>query len=300
MPQPNTPDVNADRLVQQSAIGAVSSPVSRGDWRVSGEGIPSILPGVGGISYNCLVGDSAMGWMADHAEPGVSMRNKESKENYALNILACVGNTAVVVSGDAKGDEGVVTGKHGGIDHVLVDFPRETMENLVIGDKIQVRAVGLGLALSDMGIALMNMSPTLFRAMAPRREGRHLHVRVARRLPAHIMGSGIGRSHTFAGDYDTQMFDETIVSEYGLEDLRLGDIVAVENADHTFGRIYRTGAMSIGVVVHSCCKTAGHGPGVTTLMSSRDGLIQAEKDDEANIANLLKIGRMRTELDTEE
>jgi hypothetical protein len=267
----NIPAINTERLIVQSVIGAVSSPVSRGDWRVSAEGIPSILPGVGGISYNCVVGDSAMGWMADHVEPGVSVRNSETNENRALNILACVGNTARVVDGEAKGAEGVVTGKHGGIDHVLVDFPQETMEQLVIGDKVQVRA------------------------MAPHRDGDRLRVRAARRLPAHIMGSGIGRSHTFAGDYDTQMFDETIVSEYGLDELRLGDIVAVENADHTFGRVYRTGAVSIGVVVHSCCKTAGHGPGVTTLMSSREGLIDVEPDDEANIANHLGIGRNRPE-----
>jgi hypothetical protein len=237
-----------------------------------------------------------MDWMADHAEPGVSVRNKETKENKALNILSCIGNTVTVVGGDAKGAEGVVTGKHGGIDHVLVDFAREAMEQLTIGDKLQVRTVGLGLALTEMeGIALMNISPRLFRAMQPRRNGRRLTVRVARRLPAEIMGSGIGRSHTFAGDYDTQMFDETIVAEYGLQELRLGDVVAVENADHTYGRVYRTGAVSIGVVVHSCCKTAGHGPGVTTLMSSRDGLIDAELDEGANIADYLQIGRARPE-----
>jgi hypothetical protein len=61
-------------------------------------------------------------------EPGVSIENKEKDErfpqtaNRALNVLACVGNEAVVTSENAKGEKGVVTGKHGGIKHVLVDF----------------------------------------------------------------------------------------------------------------------------------------------------------------------------------
>ena len=76
-------------------------------------------------------------------------------------------------------------------------------------------------------------------------------------------------------------------------DLRVGDIVAVENADHTFGRTYRTGAVTVGVVVHSRCTTAGHGPGVTTLMSSSEGKIEPVIDRFANIADCLGIGRCR-------
>ncbi len=83
-------------------------------------------------------------------------------------------------------------------------------------------------------------------------------------------------------------------SRYGLADLRLGDVVAVLDADHTFGRVYRTGAVSIGVVVHSRCTTAGHGPGVTSLLSSREGKIEPVVDPKANLAELLKIGRRRS------
>ncbi len=87
------------------------------------------MPGVGGITYNLRVGDLACGWEADHVEPGVSVENKENDArsgqaaNTAFNVLSCVGNKATVVTGDAKGAEGTVTGKHGGIEHVLVDFP---------------------------------------------------------------------------------------------------------------------------------------------------------------------------------
>ena len=96
-----------------------------------------VFPGVGGITYNVRVGDLAVGWMADHVEPGVSIRNKEKEDrfphgpNYALNVLSCVGNEAVVVTGDAKGENGVVTGKHGGIEHVLVDVLRQPCDPAV-------------------------------------------------------------------------------------------------------------------------------------------------------------------------
>lgn len=285
---------NEDRLVEMSVLGEVAAPVSRGSWRVDPDGRPAILPGVGGITYNCKVGDSALNWQVDHVEPCVSVKTDDKAKNTALNTLACVGNVGRVVSGDAKGDEGVVTGTHGGIEHVIMDFPDETLENLVIGDKIQIRARGMGLELTDVPeVRLMNMDPRLLRRMAPEWDGEMLRVRVAHRLPAAMMGSGLGRAHTYSGDYDIQLFSEESVAEYGLEDLRLGDVVAVEDADHTYGRTYMPGAVSVGVVVHCRCTQAGHGPGLTSLMTSRAGRIEPVVDETANLAHYLQIGRMR-------
>jgi hypothetical protein len=103
------------------------------------------------------------------------------------------------------------------------------------------------------------------------------------------MGSGLGDIQVYSGDYDIQLFDKDIVEEYHLDDLRLGDIVAIINADHTYGRIYRSGAISIGVVVHTDCVLAGHGPGVTTIMTSSEGKIKPVVDPNANIAKVLKL-----------
>ncbi len=285
---------NEKCLVEVAVVGEVSAPVSRGDWRVGPDGVPTILPGVGGITYNVKVGDSALDWAADHVEPGVSVKTKDTHENAALNVMACVGNVGRVISGEAKGAEGVVTGKHGGIEHVLMDFPDDALAKMAIGDRIQVRARGLGLVLTELPqVAVMNMDPRLLERMGLKVAGEVLRVPVAHCLPAAVMGSGLGRSHTFSGDYDIQLFDEQMVEEHGLADLRLGDVVAVTDADHTFGRVYRTGAVSIGVVVHSRCTTAGHGPGLTSLLSSREGKIEPVIEPKANLAHLLKIGRRR-------
>jgi len=289
----DTLSTNEARLAEISALGQVSAPLAGNRWRLSPEGQPTLLPGVGGITYNCKVGDSALEWAVDHVEPGVSLKNEDEKKNTALNTLACVGNRGWVVSGDAKGDEGLVTGKHGGVEHVIMDFPDETLRKLVIGDKIQIRTQGLGLKLIDMPrIKVMNLDPALLEKMAPERRGEILLVKVAHRIPAALMGSGLGRAHVFTGDYDMQL-SQPIIEEYNLEQLRLGDLVAVDDADNTYGRAYQPGAISIGVVVHCRCTQAGHGPGLTSLMSSREGKIEPVVDPAANIADLLLIGRKR-------
>jgi hypothetical protein len=288
---------NADKLVKISVMGEVASPfVSRSIYNISATGTPSILPGVGGITYNLRVGDPACGWEADHVEPCVSAENKENdarhgqRANTAFNVLSCVGNEATVVTGDAKGNKGVVTGKHGGIEHVLIDFQLETLEKLILGDKILVKAYGVGLKLTDFpDIKVMNIAPRFLEALNPKPNGEKLEVAVTHIVPAAIMGSGLGANQTHSGDYDIQLFDEKVIEQFGLEDLRLGDVVAVIDADHSFGRIYRQGAVSIGIVTHTNCVTAGHGPGVTSLMTSSEGKIVPEIDAKANIAYLLKL-----------
>ena len=288
---------NVDKLVKMSVMGEAASPVvGRSIYNISATGTPSVLPGVGGITYNLRVGDPACGWEADHVEPSVSVENKENDPRYgqganaAFNVLSCVGNDATVVSGDAKGSKGIVTGKHGGIDHVLVDFQPEVLEKLMLSDKILVKAYGVGLKLMEFpDIKVMNMDPRFLEALNPKPNGEKLEVPVSHMVPAAIMGSGLGANQTHSGDYDIQLFDENVVEQYGLEDLRLGDLVAIIDADHSFGRIYHQGSISVGIIVHTNCVTAGHGPGVTSLMTSPSGKIIPKIDSKANIAYLLKL-----------
>ena len=287
---------NAEKLIKISVMGEIASPTIRSVYNISANGKPLVLPGVGGITYNLRIGDPACGWEADHVEPCVSVENKENDArsgqaaNTAFNVLSCVGNQATVATGEAKGAKGIVTGKHGGIEHVLVDFQSEVLEKLVLGDRILVKAYGIGLKLLDFPeIKILNIDPCLLEAWNPQPTGGKLEVPVSHIVPAAIMGSGLGANQVNSGDYDIQMFDEKMVDQYGLKSLRLGDLVAIIDADHSFGRIYRQGAVSVGVVVHTNCVTAGHGPGVTTLMTSSEGKIIPKISQTANIASLLKL-----------
>ncbi len=126
---------------------------------------------------------------------------------------------------------------------------------------------------------------------APQVREDKLHVRVAKIVPAAVMGSGLGRSTVVRGDYDIQTFDDVMAQKYGLRDLRLGDFVAIVDADHSFGRIYRTGAISVGIVVHGRSFVSGHGPGVTSLLTSAEGNIVPEIDERANLADMLNLQR---------
>lgn len=288
---------NKDKLVKMSVIGEVVSPVvGSAVYKVSANGDPMILPGVGGITYNVRVGDLATGWMADHVEPGVSLENRVSDsrmphaQSRALNVLSCIGNEARVVKGDAKGEKGAVVGKHGGIEHVMTDFQPEVMEKLIIEDKVMIKAYGVGLKLLDIPeVKTYNLSPRFLEAIDPKIASGKLEVPVTHVVPAAIMGSGLGRSHVSSGDYDITLFCEETVKEFGLEDLRLGDLVAIVDADHSYGRIFRKGAMSVSIVTHSDCITAGHGPGTTTLFTSKTGAIDAVIDADANIAKILGL-----------
>lgn len=288
---------NRDKLVKISVIGEVVSPtVSSAIYRVSADGEPVILPGTGGITYNVRVGDPACGWMADHVEPGVSLENRVSDsrnphgQSRALNVYSCIGNEATVVKGDAKGERGVVVGKHGGIEHVMVDFQPEVMERLVLEDMVMVKAYGVGLRLLDVPeVRAFNMSPKFLDAIDPEVVEGKLRVPVTHEVPAAVMGSGLGRNHVSSGDYDITMFCGETVEEHGLVDIRLGDLVAIMDADQSYGRIYRRGAVSVGIVSHSNSYVAGHGPGVTTLFTSKTGMIEPVIDGKANIAHILKL-----------
>ncbi|HNV34449.1 MAG TPA: DUF4438 domain-containing protein [Bacillota bacterium] len=289
---------NRDKVVMISVMGSVAPPVRRLDYRVSADGEPFVLPGTGGITYNVLVGDSCFGWAGDHVEPGVSTcsdidRRSEGK-NAGYNTYACIGNKARVATGDAKGAEGVVVGHHGGIEHVLIDFEPEAMEKMLIDDKILVKGYGQGLKLLDYpGVKVMNIDPDLLDRMGITEKDGVLCVPVALEVPAKLMGSGLGMGNCYSGDYDITTTDRKLIADLGIDKLRFGDVVAITDADNRFGRSYMSGAVTIGIVVHSDCLIAGHGPGVATVLTDVEGKIRPVLDKGANIAAYLGLGRYR-------
>ena len=128
---------NEKQLVKIAVEGKVA-PAMATPNRVGHDGFAYSLPAVGSITYNVRVGDPAFGWAADHVEPCVSTildaDRRADKPNAAYNFLACVGNEAIVVTGAAKGTRGVVTGSHGGCEHVLIDLPPKEVEKLTLDD----------------------------------------------------------------------------------------------------------------------------------------------------------------------
>lgn len=285
MPAPAT---NAAQLVQLAVSGRVSQPVMRDTGYIAdSSGNAVVLPGMAGVAFNVRVGDPAFGWAGDHVEPGVSIDHPDGPADFALHYLSCVGNRARVTSGLATGAEGIVTGEHG---RLLLDFEPGVNELLCFGDSIQVLACGRGLAFSDLPqIEVKKCSPTLIEALplSVTPAGR-LRVPVTMALPPHIMGSGAELNSDYV-DQDLMSGDRSLMTELGIDRMRLGDLVVIPDADQRWGRGYRKGAVTITLCIHGDSVKNGHGPGMLALMSCPQPDIEWVIDPQANIARYLNI-----------
>ena len=224
-----------------------------------------MLPGMSGVVRTSASAIPVFPWAADHLEPGVSAGCAD-RAAIGAPFLACVGNAVRVLTGPAAGGTGTVVGKHA---FVLVDFPQDALDMLAPGDRLLVRAHGQGLRLLDFPeIAPRSLSPALLDALPlQRRDDGRLRRGRARdpRVPdgrraRHELGVGELRRHVHPR--------RDMVERLGFEHLRLGDVVAMHDQDHRFGRGYRTGMCAIGVVAHGGYGgIPGHGTGVVTILS---------------------------------
>jgi len=282
---------NKEELIVTAVQGAVS-PTGGADYRTSYDGKPVHALGMGSINYTVSIGDSTYGWASsDHVEPDVTIQgtDKPSPWEAALASLACIGNEALVISGEATGAKGIYLGRHAGSDD-KVWFPKEVKEKLALNDKVQIRAKGVGLKIFGFEDVRVNkISPELLENMGIIVEDGQLVVPVVMELPGHLMGSGLGFPFIEALDYDIQTTCPEIVEEYGMKKLRLGDVVAIRDAYDVYGPGRYEGAVTIGTVIHGFSNFAGHGPGINVVLSALPGKIKTRIDPDANTAYYLGI-----------
>lgn len=281
---------NEAQLVAMAVTGNVSQPSLRyPGYTLDTNGVGRVWPGMAGVVYNARVGDPAFGWAGDHVEPGVSIANPDAAAEFALHYLSCIGNKAVVTSGMAKGAEGVVTGEHA---RMLVDFPPEANDLLCVGDSIQITALGRGLQLLDFPqIEIKKISPYFLNNMGIEIVDGKVRVPVTMELPTRIMGSGAELNSEYV-DQDLMTGDKALMAELGIDQMRLGDVVVIPNADHRWGRGFRKDAATIGLCIHGDSVMTGHGPGILTIMSASEPVIEWVIDPNANIRNYFQIGEV--------
>lgn len=282
---------NKDELIVTAVQGVVQPP-GGGGYSTSYDGKPVQDIGMASINYTVSLGDPAYGWAnADHVEPDVTFQGRERQSPWdsALAILACIGNEAEILSGEARGAKGMYIGRHAGSDD-LVWFPKNVVEKLALNDKIQVKARGVGLKIEGFeDVRVSKVSPELLENMGLTVEGGQLVVPVVMEVPGHIMGSGLGFPFIEALDYDVQTTCPETVEEYGLKKLRLGDLVAIKGHYDFYGPGRYDGAVTIGVVIHGFSDSAGHGPGMNPILSALPGRIKTRIDPNANTAYYLGI-----------
>jgi hypothetical protein len=281
-------------LVSVSVAGTVAHPGFPGlpaePYRLAADGTPFLLPTYGGIVYNVSVGDRAFGWAADCIHPGVSIHQADDNQNRGLNVFACVGNRAKVMSGSAAGATGVVTGKSGRFsEQVIVHFPREVRTRMAVDDQVLVRSEGVGLSLvGHPEVALKGIAPGLLAALTVKEEEGHVAFGVVAQVPAHLAGAGLGLTSQ-GGSLHIQSTDRTLLAELGLDRLRLGDLVAFEDTDSRYNHGHLRGARAIGVVASTDGPRAGYGPGVAILMTAPAGQLGSFDAPDANLFELLKL-----------
>jgi hypothetical protein len=285
---------NRDRIVTVSVMGHIAHPSFPGlpaePYRLAADGTPFLLPTYGGIVYNVSVGDSAFGWAADCVHPGVSVTFPSELGNRGLNIFACVGNEAIVMSGEGKGAKGVVTGKSGRFsEHVIIHFPKAVRDKFAINDKIVIRSRGVGMVIEDHPeIQCKSLSPQLFDALETHTVDERLRVPVVAIIPAHLIGAGAGLTSE-GGSIHMQTTDRTEIAARKLDQLRLGDIVALEDYDSRYQHGYLRDATGIAVIGQTDGPRAGYGPGMTLLMTAVKRRIEPVVRNSVNLFELLGL-----------
>lgn len=274
---------NGGRLVRARLVGFVAPPGA--NQVVDHDGRLLVRPGQGGIVLGVGPGDVADCWNSDHLEPGASVVHPDPAANHALQAFSCIGNRAAVASGPAAGAEGVVVGKHGA---TLVAFGPAALALMGPGDAVVIDSLGAGLAIEgDRETALHSCSPELLeRLVHGRTAGGRLRVRVAATLPAEAAGAGLGMD-VARFNIDLQI-DQPPVAEEAVG-LRFGDIVAVLDQDHRYGRQVRAGWLVVGVIAHGHSVGGGHGLGMVSVLSGPTEHFALEHSTSATLLRYLRF-----------
>ena len=278
---------NEKKLIKMSIGGYVTQPSFKNPGYIpDNDGNSVILPGMYGVVNNVKVGDKAFGWKGDHIEPGISIDSENINEHFALHYLVCTGNKAIVRSGEAKGKTGIVTGEHA---RNLIQFEQNILEKICVGDQIDIITHGRGLKLLDFPeIEIKKIDPNLLKSMNFKVENKKLIVDVAIELPIKIMGSGAELNSEYV-DQDLMSGDRSLMKKLKIDERKLGDLIVINHADHSWGRSYKKDHVSIALCIHGDSVMTGHGPGIMTIMTGTKKNLDWRINKKANLKNILKI-----------
>jgi hypothetical protein len=287
---------NKDKLITLAVQGEIVPSQIIRTYTSTWEGKSKLGIGVGGINYNLKIGETIWGWVnGDRAEPGVSSDGYGSdtqKEGYRQKTG--VGNEVKLISGEAKGSKGVIVGKHGyrlpnNARHIQLHFPDDVLDRLAIGDRVRVKARSIGLRIEGHPeVAIHSSSPELIEGINILLDGEKLVVPVVREIPAELIGAGYGTS-AIADHIDIQTCFPPDIEKFGLNRLKFGDLILVNDLLCDISRHYYRGATTIGIVISGPSDTSGQGIGLTTILSGKNKAIKPQIDHEANIKRALNL-----------
>ena len=280
---------NKDKLLTIALQGQIAPAQPATSYITTWDGKPKMAVGIGGINYNLKIGDKVFGWASgDRATMGVA--TAEGVEDPSMSVWlthTSIGNKVKLLSGDAKGEKGVIIGKFGSF--VLVHFEDSVLEKLAIDDKLHVKAKGVGLEIEGFkDVFVHGLTPEVLEKLVIRNADGKLEVPVVKQIPAEIVGKGAG-GESLSGHWHIQTCYPPDIKKYGLDELRFGDLVLLKDTQTDYGKGYYKGGATVGVVCSGPSDISGLGIGVTPILSTRFGKLTARIDPTANIGKYLGI-----------
>jgi hypothetical protein len=276
--------INKDKLLTIAVQGKVAPTKIATSYTTTWDGKAKLAIGIGGINYELKLGEKIFGWASgDRATMGVATTG----EGGAWTNYTSIGNEVKILGGEARGEKGVIIGKFE--NYVLVHFEDEVLEKLTIGTSLHVKASGIGLEIEGYkDVFAHGISPEALEKLGIKETNGKLEVPVVREIPAVIMGQGAGRG-SLSGNWHIQTCFPPDIKKYGLDELRFGDIVIMQDIQTDYGMGYYKGGATVGVICSTPSDISGLGIGVTPILSSSFGKITARIDPTANIAKVLGI-----------
>jgi hypothetical protein len=288
-PGQQTITTNKDKLLTLAVQGEIAPAEPERSYTTTWDGKPKMAIGIGGINYNLKIGEKVFGWASgDRATMGVATvgAGTDRARTSWLNFTS-IGNEVKLLSGDAKGQKGLIIGKFR--SYVLVHFDDTVMDKLAIGDRIHVKARGVGLEISGFKDVFVHgvLPEILEKLVTPTRDGK-LEVSVVKEIPGEIAGQGSGGG-SLSGNWHVQTCFPPDIKKYGLDELRFGDLVLLKDIQTDYGKGYFKGGATVGVVCSGPSDISGLGIGVTPILSTRFGKLKARIDPTSNIGKYLDI-----------
>ncbi|MBW2644794.1 MAG: DUF4438 domain-containing protein [Deltaproteobacteria bacterium] len=271
---------NKDKLLTIAVQGQIAPAQPSRSYAVTWDGTPKVLIGNGGINYNLKIGDPIFGWASgDRATMGVAVQGSgpDARARGAWTPQVSIGNEVKLLSGAAKGEKGVITGKLRGF--ALVHFEDSVLNKLSIGDSMLAKSLGVGLKIDGFeDVFVQNLTPEVLESLVSQTQDGRLEVPVVKEIPGDIIGRGA-----------IQTCYPPDIEKYGLKDLRFGDIVYLEDVQSVYGNGYFKGGAVIGVISSGPSDMSGQGIAFTPILSSREGKLTVRIDPDANIGKYLGI-----------
>ncbi len=113
---------------------------------------------------------------------------------------------------------------------------------------------------------------------------------MVKEIPAEIVGQGAGSgAEALFGNWHIQTCYPPDIKQYGLDELRFGDLVLLKDTQTDYGKGYYKGGATVGVVCSGPSDFSGLGIGVTAILSTRFGKLTAKIDPAANIGKHLGL-----------